>query len=230
MTEPASQGSPLGGRGATIAVEVVVNLAAPWLIYKLAAHDLGEVNALIASSAPPLVWSLVQFIRDRRIDALSAIVLAGIVLSLVSYVGVGSVKALQLRDKAVTGVIGLAFLVSALIRRPLIWPVARAMMRRQSDAHLERLDSVRELAGVKRMMMVMTLVWGFGLAADAAVGAVMVTRLSVADYLLASPIQGYAFMGALGLWTFLYVRRESARLRAARGDLRPSRRPSASSG
>jgi pantoate kinase len=61
----------------------------------------------------------------------------------------------------------------------------------------------------------MTLVWGFGLVGEAAVSVALVFTLSVHDYLIAGPILGYGTSGALGLWTFLYVR-EKRRLGAAR--------------
>lgn len=58
--------------------EVVVNFALPYLIYSVAQPRLGDVNALIASSGPPILWSVVEFARNRRIDALSMIVLLGL--------------------------------------------------------------------------------------------------------------------------------------------------------
>jgi hypothetical protein len=35
-----------------------------------AKRDLGDVHALIASSGPPIAWSLVEFARQRRVDAI----------------------------------------------------------------------------------------------------------------------------------------------------------------
>jgi hypothetical protein len=84
------------------------------------------VRALLASSAPPIAWSLVEFARHRRVDALSVLVAAGIVLSLLAMIGGGGPKFLQLRENLVTGIIGLVFLGSALI-----YQLARAGMRRE---------------------------------------------------------------------------------------------------
>src|SRR5215469_11789681 len=94
-------------RGPGLAVEVGVNFALPLIIFDLAKPQLGEVRALMASSAPPIIWSLIEFARKRRVDALSLIVLAGIGLSLLAFLGGGSAKFLQLREKLVGAVIGL---------------------------------------------------------------------------------------------------------------------------
>ena len=120
--------------------------------------------------------------------------------------GGGSVKFLQLRERLVTAVIGLAFVVSALIRRPLIYEFARASMRRNQSDQLAEFEARRNEAGFRRAMTTMTLVWGFGLLAEAAVAVVLVWTLTIKQYLIAGPILGYSSMGALALWTFLYAR------------------------
>jgi hypothetical protein len=198
-------------RGAGLAVEIGVNFVTPLLIYDLAKPHLGEVRALMASSAPPILWSLVEFARKRRVDALSLIVLAGIALSLLAFLGGGSAKFLQLREKLVGAVIGLGFLVSVAIRRPLIYQLARASIGRRNPSELAEFEARRDEAGFKRTMTFMTLVWGVGLLADTAAGCALVMLLSVHDYLIVGPIEGYAFYGGLMLWTFWYARRARRR-------------------
>jgi hypothetical protein len=170
------------------------------------------------SSAPPIAWSIIEFIRRRRVDALSILVLAGIALSLLAYLGGGSVKFLQLREKLVTVGIGLVFLGSAAIGRPLIYQLARATIQRRSPSELGEFEALRDNVFFRRTMMVMTLVWGFGLVAEAAVAAGLVMVLSIQQYLIAGPIVGYGTMGALSFWTYWYSqrkRREGEARRAA---------------
>jgi hypothetical protein len=202
--------------GAHVLVEALVNFILPFLIYSYAEAPLGPVRALLASSAPPILWSLIEFARHRRLDALSVLVVSGIALSLLAMLGGGGVRFLQLREKLVTGVIGLVFLGSALIGKPLIYELARASMRRKSDAEAEQFEALQVHAGFRRTMMVMTLVWGLGLLADVAVSVVLVFVLSIREYLLVNPILGYGTMGALSLWSFLYGRRAKRRGEARR--------------
>ena len=110
---------------------MLVNLALPYLIYTLAQPRSGDVSALMASSGPPMLWSVVEFARNRRIDALSMVVLLGMGLSLLAFLGGGSVRFLQLREKLVTAFIGVVFLGSAAIGRPLMYELVRAFWRGQ---------------------------------------------------------------------------------------------------
>ena len=202
--------------GAHILVEALVNFILPFVIYSYAEAPLGDVRALLLSSAPPIAWSLVEFARHRRVDALSVLVVAGIVLSLLAMIGGGGPKFLQLRENLVTGVIALVFLGSALIGKPLIFELARATMRRRSAGEAEEFEALQVYAGFRRTMMVMTWVWGLGLLADVAVGVVLVFELSIREYLIVNPILGYGTMGALSLWSFLYGQRAKRRGEARR--------------
>jgi hypothetical protein len=202
--------------GAHVLVEALVNFVLPFLIYNYAEAPLGEVKALLASSAPPILWSLFEFARHRRLDALSVLVVSGIALSLLAMLGGGGVRFLQLREKLVTGVIGLVFLGSALIGKPLIYQLARASMRRKSEDEAQQFEALQIHAGFRRTMTVMTLVWGLGLIADVLVSVVLVFVLSIRQYLLINPVIGYGTLGALSLWSFLYGQRAKARGEARR--------------
>ncbi|HZC38310.1 MAG TPA: VC0807 family protein [Sphingomicrobium sp.] len=219
--------------GVHVLIEALVNFILPFMIYNYAEAPLGEVRALLASSAPPIAWSLVEFARHRRLDALSLLVVSGIALSLLAMIGGGGVQFLQLREKLVTGVIGLAFVGSALIGKPLIYELARATMRRKSAGEAEQFEALQIHAGFRRTMMVMTWTWGLGLLADVAVSVVLVFALSIREYLIVNPILGYGTMGALSLWSFLYgqraKRRGEAKRTAAAAELPVAQPPAAPS-
>jgi hypothetical protein len=199
----------------SIAIELLVNFLLPYVIYVKAETGIGQVHALLAASLPPIVWSVIEFARKRRVDAVSILVLAGIVLSLLAFFGGGSAKFLQLRENLVTGLIGLVFLGSAAIGRPLIYQLARASKLRQSKAEAERFESLRNKQHFRHGMTVMTLVWGFGLLAQTAVACMLVFRMSIPRYLVISPILGYGTMACLALWTVWYVKRMKRRGAAA---------------
>jgi hypothetical protein len=187
--------------------EVLLNLALPYLIYSLTQPRLGDVYALIASSGPPILWSVAEFARHRRIDALSIVVLLGIALSLLAVLGGGSVRFLQLRERLVTVFIGIVFLGSAAIGRPLMYEFVRAFLARKNDPELQRVESLRDNRFFKAGMTTMTLVWGVGLLADAATSIALVYVLSIQTYLVVNTIMGYATIGSLTLWNLWYGRR-----------------------
>jgi len=202
--------------GLHVLVEALVNFILPFVIYTYAEGPLGDVRALLASSVPPILWSLVEFARHRRLDALSILVVSGIALSLLAMLGGGGVRFLQLREKLVTGVIGLVFVGSAAIGKPLVYELARATMRRKSEDEAKEFEALQVHAGFRRTMTVMTLVWGFGLLIDVAVSVVLVFVISIREYLIVNPILGYGTMGALSLWSFLYGKRAKRRGEARR--------------
>jgi hypothetical protein len=195
-------------RGLAVGLELLFNFVLPFLIYDFAKKDLGDVHALMASSAPPIAWSIVEFVRRRRVDAVSMLVLAGIALSLLAYLGGGSVRFLQLREKLVTVTIGLVFLGSAAIGKPLIYQLARATLQRRSPSELEGFEAMRDNPFFRRTMTTMTLVWGFGLVGEAMLAACLVLVLSIAQYLVVGPIVGYGTMGALSFWTYWFSQRQ----------------------
>ena len=202
--------------GGRVLFELLINFVLPFLIYDYAEGPFGEVRALLLSSVPPILWSLIEFARHRRLDALSLLVVGGIALSLLAMLGGGGVKFLQLREKLVTGLIGLVFVGSALIGKPLVYELARATMRRKSEEEAREFEGLQVHAGFRRTMTIMTLVWGFGLLADVAVGVILVFELSIKEYLVVNPILSYATMGALSLWSFLYGQHAKRRGQARR--------------
>ncbi|WP_419826849.1 VC0807 family protein [Sphingomonas sp.] len=197
--------------GAATFGEIAVNFVAPVLIYDRFAPAHGDVVALLGSSAPPALWSLIEFMRRRRVDAISLMVLAGIVLSLLALVGGGSARFLQLRENLVTALVGIVFLGSAAIGRPIIYQFVRAGAARHSSDMAAAYAAKRNLPRFRRVMTIMTVVWGFGLLASTAAACALVYALSIHDYLIVGPFVGYGSMGALGAWTFWYARRAKRR-------------------
>jgi hypothetical protein len=214
----AKTGGMLRQRWRGLSAEVGVNLVLPYVVYSYAQPACGDLKALLFSMLPPLGWSVVEFVRKRRVDILSMFILAGIVLSLLAVVGGGSVKFLQLRETLVTGVFGCAFLISALIRRPLIYELARATESRKSAEHARAFEQLMATnVRARRAMLMITVVWGAGLLAQTALACALVFAVPIKTFLVISPILGYGTMGVLAAWTAWYVqrRRRIAALREA---------------
>lgn len=199
-----------------VGVEILVNFVLPYVVYIKAEADIGQAHALLAASLPPILWSVVEFARNRRVDAVSVLVIAGIVLSLLAFIGGGSVRFLQLRENLVTGIVGLVFLGSVAIGRPIIYQLARATKLRESRSEAEKFERLRGNQYFRQGMTIMTLVWGLGLLAQTVIACLLVFRMTIRDYLIVSPILSYGAMGGLALWTYWYVRRQKRRGETAR--------------
>ena len=198
-----------------LVVEMAVNFLLPWLAYRFTLPHLGETGALIASAVPPIVWSLIELARFRRIDALSVMVVAGIVLSVAAMALGGSPRVLLLRESLVSGAVGVVFLLSLPMRRPLIFYLTRATVAREMEggaAHFEALW--RERPALATSMRLMTLVWGIGLTAETALRSWMSLTWPIERFLVVSPFIGYGIYGGLALWTLWYRKTLSNRAAA----------------
>jgi hypothetical protein len=189
---------------AKLTAELTVNLVLPWLTYRLAAPYTTEFAATAWSAAPPTVWSLIELIRHRKIDALSALVLGGIALSLGALLFGGSPRMLLVRENLFTIPIGLLFLVSLGMKKPLIYHAARAVMMRNADPGQHAFEANLQRPAILHGMRVLSLVWGVGLIAQGVLLGWMAWTWKVETYLILSPIIGYGMLGVLGLWSWRY--------------------------
>jgi hypothetical protein len=186
-------------------LELAVNFLLPWLAYKLAAPSWGETGGLIASAVPPVLWSIVELARFRRVDALSVIVLIGIALSIGAMALGGSPRMLLLRESLVSGAIGVAFLFSLLMSRPLIFYLARATIARETAGGAERLNALwHDNPSFAASMRIMTAIWGAGLTCETTLRAWMALTWPIERFLVISPVIGYGIYGALLAWTLWY--------------------------
>jgi hypothetical protein len=197
--------------------ELAVNLLLPWVAYRLAQPHYGEVGGLIASAVPPVAWSIVELVRFRRIDALAAIVLLGIALSLLAMAFGGGPRVLLMRECLASGAIGVTFLATLFARRPLVYYLARATVARETPEGVARFEMLwhehRQFASAMRML---TAVWGLGLTADAALRAWLAATWPIERFLVVSPVLGYSVFGGLLAWTFWY-RTRMRRIRGTHG-------------
>lgn len=183
--------------------ELIVNFLLPWLCYRWALPQWGESVGLIVSSLPPVVWSVYELLWFRRVDALSLLVLGGIVLSLLALLLGGSPRVLLMRESLLSGLFGVAFLLSLPLRRPLVFYLARATVARESDEGIRRFDLRWQEAGFRRGIRQMTLLWGCGLTLETVIRAVMIWQLPVERFLLLSPFVSYGIMACLMGLTWL---------------------------
>lgn len=197
-------------------VELIVNLFLPWLVYRLTLPSLGSLSALYASAAPPLVWSLAEFAKVRRIDALSVIVLLGIGLSIAAMAIGGSDRLLLVRESLVSGLIGVVFLLSLLRERPIIYYLARATIARQEAEGASRFERVwNERPLLRANLRMMTATWGAALTAEMLLRCWLAWHWPVERSVVVLPIISYAIYGVLMIWTLWMQKRMRTRERAA---------------
>lgn len=195
---------------------VFVNLFLPWLAYRLGAPHGGHVGGLIASMLPLVAWIGWDLMRHRHFDALSAIVLVGIVLSLAVLPFGGDPRTHAVEEPMVSGMIGLSFLVSLLLPRPMVYYLGRSTIARESPAAVARFEQDWEARpDLVASIRMMTLVWGVCMTMENVVRCWLVwTWPDEPAAVRASKLLGYGVYGGVMLWTVWYRRRMRARAEA----------------
>ncbi|WP_322092143.1 VC0807 family protein [Paraburkholderia bannensis] len=181
-----------------------VNVALPMLAYRLALPRWGLEGALIASALPLLAWIGFDFVRLRHFDALSAIVLAGLAMSLLLLASPAGLWLRETREPLIGGLIGVLFLLSLALDRPLVFYLARSTLARERQGREREFDEMWQTRpALVKSIRLMTAVWGLGLVTENAIRAWMVGAM------IDSPgrddaLVRYGVYGALTIWTILY--------------------------
>lgn len=192
------------------APELCANFLAPYLVYQFLHAQYGDVVALIASAMPPLLWSLFELIKTRRLDAISILVIASILFTVGATGLGGSARLIQIREALVTGLVGVMFLGSLAFKRPMIFYLARATMARNNEQGATSFEALWCKPGIPQTFRLLTIVWGTGLVAQTAAMCWVALIWPISRYLLIAPIIGYGIIGLLMAWSLWYMARQKS--------------------
>jgi hypothetical protein len=185
-------------------------------------HVHSDAEALIIAGLFPAAWIVVQFVRQRRIDPIGAVVLFGFAVGVaVSTLLGGNAYVLKARDSAFTAVFGLACLVSVFAKRPVIFYVGRLLSAGSDPDRVAAYDALHELPTGQRTFRVLTLVWGLGLLSEATVRLVLAAFVSTGAFLAVSPIISAVCLGGMFAFTVWYSNRARTIGEALRAELAP---------
>jgi hypothetical protein len=205
-------------------LDLAVNFLVPWLTYRVSRPHVDEAHAIMISAGAPMVWGLAQFARSRKVDAFSLLSLGGIVLSLAIFALGGSPKMLLVRESLITGIVGVVFLGSVLIGKPIVLEVLRGFVAStppgdtgpMSKARAE-LEMYGDAPAFRRLMTTMTIAMGLLALVEMAARVGLALTLPTERFFIVAPIARYAIAGLVMGWLFFFAvpsfRRE---IRAAR--------------
>ena len=202
------------------AVSVVINFVLPYVIYILMKDytKASDFLALVISGIPPMLYSLIEIARKRRMDLMSGLVLIGIAVSIILILLGGSPRLYLIRESYYTFAFGLAYLVSLFFPKPLGFYFARYFATGNAPARLAWFNNLWQYAGFRHMMYVSTIVWGIGFVMEAVVRTYLVFTLTIPQFLIVSPFVFYGILGAIMAWTLIYSSRGRKRAAATYGD------------
>ena len=179
--QTAGTAAAKGGRLLPITMIVIFDVAAPLVAYKvLRSAGLSAVSALLLSGVFPALGVTIGAIRNRRLDAVGALVLTGIV--------VGT----------------LLGLVSLWARHPLMFSVVREFTGPDTAKGQEMTRLWHHEQAFRRDFRVVTAVWGVGFLIEAALRIVIVYNVSTGTALAISKVMPFLFGGIVSAWTLAY--------------------------
>jgi hypothetical protein len=176
--------------------------------YGVRKHVHSDAEALIIAGLFPAAWILLQFIRQRRIDPIGAVVLFGFAAGVITSTLLGgNAYVLKARDSAFTAIFGLTCLVSVFFKRPVIFYVGRFLSAGADPARVAAYDALHELPTGQRTFRLLTLVWGLGLLGEATARLILAAFLSTGVFLAVSPIISAVCISAMFAFTVWYSNR-----------------------
>ncbi|WP_147397459.1 VC0807 family protein [Amycolatopsis panacis] len=184
-----------------MAPSLVVNAVVPLALYLVLRTPVGEVPALAIGASVPLLVTVGELAVRRRIDPIGVVSIAGFtVLLVVLVLSGGSELVLKLRDTLLTGPVGIVFLGSALIGKPLLPVLMRFAGKRGAESEGRLTGAARQ-----RALTVLTALIGGMLVLHALVILMLALLLPTATFLTVSQPAGWAVAG-LGVLVCLAYR------------------------
>jgi hypothetical protein len=188
---------------------IVGGAVVPLAVYYVVRQHVGsDATALIIAGLFPAAWVIIQFIRQRSIDPIGAIVLFGFATGVVASTLLGgNAYVLKAKDSAFTAVFGIACLASTFAaKRPAIFYVGRFLSTGNDPERVTAFDQLHDLPAGQRTFKVLTVVWGFGLLIEASSRLVLAALMSTGVFLAISPVITAVCIGGLFVFTVRYVK------------------------
>lgn len=202
-----------GGKGKNAALKALLptlvrDVGLPTIAYYLLHwNGASDFTALLAGAVVSGVMLVIEAIKARKLEVFSAFMLCIFAAGLVASVISGDARMMIVKDSFVTAAVGLAFGISALTAKPLIYFAAR-----KSHPEPAAFDAAYWAAPLMRSRFkMMSAVWGVGFLAEAAVRVVLAYQLPVSTMVWLSHVLMFGTIGLMVLITVKWGKRMSAK-------------------
>jgi hypothetical protein len=205
-----------------VPLRMIAGLVVPLIAFFALLEAIGNATgALAITDAIPLLWVVGYGIWRRRVEPIGLVAVAVFALALaLTIVFGGSPLPLELRRSWFPGVVGLACLISVLVRRPLLHLAAVKL----AAAHPEPSTSGgRDLGspGARRTLTTLTAIIGVTGTADAAAQIVLALTVTTSQFVVLARVASYTIIGSGLIVGALYARHVRRRLERARRQAEP---------
>ena len=189
-----------------LARSLFINVLCTYLLYRVleSRFPAGSLIPLAVSGLLPLGGLAYGLVGQRSIDIIGFFAAEDIAVSLIA-LGLAHDPRSALVGRSLQNVVlGLLFLGSVLIQRPIMLYIARQFVTGNSAAGKALFDQMAAQSDAKRVYRTMTLVWALVLCAKSAASVVIALTSSTRLYLILSPAFTYGSDALLIWWSFAY--------------------------
>ena len=213
----------------SVGMIAVFYIAAPLVTYdQLRSHGFSMVTALVLSGVFPAAGLIIDIVRHRRVDAVGAVVLAGIVAGAILALAFHSAKPVLDEGSVGTAVFGLMCLGSLATPKPFMYRLVLEFMGGEGSEKGREFAGFQQDAEFRHAFRVITAVWGAAFLAEAVARVIIVQETATGTAFATSTVMPFAVGGTVSAWTVGYGRyskRRAIRLATAAAagahDVRP---------
>lgn len=204
---------PANGKGKSAAFKALLptlvrDVGLPTLAYYLLHwNGASDWTALLAGALVSGALLVIEAIKARKLEVFSAFMLCIFAAGLVASLASGDARMMIVKDSFVTAAVGLAFGISALTAKPLIYFAAR-----KSHPEPAVFEAAYWAAPVMRSRFkMMSAVWGVGFLIESAIRVVLAYQLPVSTMVWLSHVLMFGTIGLLVLITAKWGKRMAAK-------------------
>jgi hypothetical protein len=177
--------------------------------FAVRSHVDTDAQALIAAGSVSVAWIVVQFVRQRRVDFVGAIVLSGFAIGVLSSTLLGGNSyVLKVRDAFFTILFGIACIVTVYTHdRPAFFYLSRYLSAGNDPSKVAAYNQLHDLETGRHTFRVLSIAWGIGLVVEASFRMVLAEALHTGTFLAVSPFITATTVGSLFAFTVIYSKR-----------------------
>lgn len=192
---------------------ILVNGVLVFVIYQLVKHltSASEVVALLISSIPAIIATLVGLVRQWQVDVLGAFALTSIAFSILLTFLTGDPKLFLIREGMFSVFFGIICLVSLLFPKPIWYYIIRYFTTGNKPDQIAVFNTTWQYQLFRVYIRNITIFWGLIYVVEFPIRLTLIYTLSIAQFLVISPIIFYGITIAGIAYTLAYGRRMNRR-------------------
>jgi len=168
-------------------ISLVINIIVPVVLYTILRYfHISNFVSLALSASIPTLDSILTWITQKRIDWIGIYTVLGFILQLlVSGLLSDNTIVIKANDLLTSGPLGIVFIASALMDKPLLLPLRQAVLSSISNPKVEQLAA---RIPSQRQMVMASFIIGFALLLHALIILILAITLPTTTFLVVSKV------------------------------------------